>query len=68
MEDSELVPLVEDSELVPPAGEPEVLVPLAVESEWLDPDEGGACAGEPSVTATISGPFTPGPKFAEIRS
>ena len=39
-----------------------------------DPDElpglllEEACAGEPSDTAIISGPFTPGPKFCEIRS
>jgi len=33
-----------------------------------EPDDGGACAGVPSVTATISGPLTPGPKFADIRS
>ena len=38
--------------------------------ELDDPDEPleEACAGEPSETAMISGPFTPGPKFCEIRS
>ncbi len=36
----------------------ELLEPLLVE----------ACAGEPSETAMISGPLTPGPKFCEIRS
>ena len=38
--------------------------------ELEEPDElpEEAWAGEPSETATISGPFTPGPKFSEIRS
>src|SRR3984957_5424145 len=58
-----------EGEPVVPAVELVALVPSVVEPEWLgDPEEGGACAGVPRVTATISGPLTPGPKFADMRS
>src|SRR5215831_11831407 len=37
-------------------------------AEPLEEEEEEACAGEPSDTATSSGPFTPGPKLPVIRS
>src|ERR1700742_1802349 len=61
-----------DDDPEPPDDEPddpcEPLDALELEDDvWLDDPDAG-CAGVPSVTAMISGPLLPGPKFSVIRS